>query len=216
MLNMSLNLGRPSWTAHTPPAHRAWTCNRQKKKKKENFRLQIIKKHNFVCILPGTCTHVLRIALSARFLSRSTNLSIRESSHTWSILIEFEETGGSFQVPRQYGAQEHELHTDQHGAQGHVHKLGCQVYKNLAKAVKTSCEIENEWNGLKKWVKTLFILQKRLFIPPEFLVKDVVDKSVGSEFSHVVRWAVFIQCLQLGLALVEFRMVPLITVEMWV
>lgn len=57
---------------------------------------------------------------------------------------------------------------------------------------------------------------KKAIYTSRILSKDVVDKSVGSEFSHVVRWAVFIQCLQLGLALVEFRMVPLITVEMWV
>lgn len=48
------------------------------------------------------------------------------------------------------------------------------------------------------------------------LSKDIVDKSVGSKFSHVVRWAVFIQRLQLGLALVELLVVALTTVKMWV
>lgn len=57
---------------------------------------------------------------------------------------------------------------------------------------------------------------KIVMFTSRILSKDVVDKSVGSEFSHVVRWAVFIKRLQLGLALVKLLVVTLITVEMWV
>lgn len=72
-----------------------------------------------------------------------------------------------------------------------------------------------KWTEKKSKNATVHFTKKAIYTS-RILSKDIVDKSVGSEFSHVVRWAVFIQRLQLGLALVELLVVTLIRVETWV